>query len=143
MRDMTQEAKFVLFPLGKKRFALPAERVTELARPDEMQVFPHTTPLVTGVLMRRGRIVPVLDIAQVVLGPAAPPRRFYLIASRLFGDAAEWTAIPVSGECELMSGKVVPAAASLPRYITGLLSLKDEIVEILDLESLVAQGAAA
>ena len=25
---------FVLFPLGKKRFAMPADRVTELARPD-------------------------------------------------------------------------------------------------------------
>ena len=25
--------EFVLFPIGKKRFALPAERVTELAEP--------------------------------------------------------------------------------------------------------------
>ena len=32
-----QNNSFVLFPLGKKRFALPAEVVTELARPDRLQ----------------------------------------------------------------------------------------------------------
>src|SRR6478609_4546143 len=75
------DKSYVLFPLGEKRFALPAETVTELARPDSVQTFPHRTPLLTGVLVRRGRIVPVCDVAQVLVGPAAPPRKFYLIAN--------------------------------------------------------------
>jgi|1185.fasta_scaffold34826_3 two-component system chemotaxis response regulator CheV len=134
---MLEQLKFVLFPLGKKRFALPAGAVTELARPDHLQTFPHTTPLLSGVLYRRGRIIPVLDIAKVLMGPAAPQRKFYLIANRAFGKQMEWTAIPVSGECELRTHDVVAPTGSLPKYVTGLLSLKDEIVEILDLESLV------
>ena len=135
------QAKFVLFPLGKKRFALPAPQVTELARPDHLQTFPHTTPLLAGVLLRRGRIIPVLDVAQVVIGPNAPGRKFYLIASRAFGRDSEVTAIPVSGECELLAGEPLEPTGRLPKYVTGLLSLPDEIVEILDLESL-AGGAA-
>lgn len=127
---------FVLFPLGKKRFALPAEVVTELARPDRLQAFPHTTPLVTGVLVRRAHIVPVFDVAQVLIGPGAPARKFYLIATRSFGSAREWTAIPVSGECELAAAEVVPPAGKLPDYVVGLLSLEREIVELLDLEKL-------
>ena len=128
---------FVLFPLGKKRFALPAEAVAELAQPDQVHSFPHTSPMMSGVLLRRGRIVPVCDIATVLVGPDAPARMFYLIALCRFGSgAAEWTALPVNGECALCSATMIPPTGRLPQYIQGLLSLCDEIVEVLDLESL-------
>ena len=133
---------WVLFPLGKKRFALPADTVTELARPDRLQAFPHTTTLLTGVLVRRGRIVPVCDVAQVLVGPNAPARKFYLIANRKFDAASEWTAIPVSGECELASAQPAPRTEGLPRYVTALLPLNGEIIEIVDLEKLAAGEAA-
>ena len=134
--------RFVLFPLGKKRFALPASEVSELSRPDELQTFPHTTTMLAGVLMRRGKIVPVLDVAQVVLGPNAPQRRFYLIANRRFDKDLEWTAIPVTGECELTSAEMLAPTGKLPPYVTGLLSLDDEIVEVIDLNRLAAAEAA-
>jgi chemotaxis signal transduction protein len=131
---------FVLFPLGKKRFALPASTVTELARPDKQQTFPHTTPLLTGVLVRRGHIVPVCDVAQVLIGPDARPRKFYLIATRKFeGGASEWTALPVTGECELTNTPMLPRTGPLPHHVIGLLSLDNEIVEVVSLEKL-AEG---
>jgi chemotaxis signal transduction protein len=136
------EQKFVLFPLGKKRFALPAEQVTELAQPDTLQTFPHTTPLMAGVLVRRGRIVPVFDVAQVLLGPNAPARKFYLIANRKFGRELEWTAVPVTGECELTTLETVAPTGRLPNYVIGLLSLAEEIVEVVDLEKLASWEAA-
>jgi len=132
---MSKSGKFVLFPLGKKRFALPADVVTELARPDHLQEFPHSTRWIAGVLVRRGRIVPVLDVAQVVLGPEAPARKFYLIANRRFTESSEWTAIPVTGECELASAEMLKRTNGLPSYVIGLLSLREEIVEVLDLEA--------
>lgn len=132
------EKSFVLFPLGRKRFALPAEKVTELAKPDLVQTFPHRTPLLAGVLVRRGRIVPVCDVAHALVGPDAPPRKFYLIANRQFESRKEWTAIPVTGECELTNVPARPPVGKLPAYITGVLSLQNEIVEILDLEELIA-----
>lgn len=138
---MSGRAQFVLFPLGEKRFALPAAIVTELARPDNLQSFPHTSKLVSGVLVRRGTIVPVLDVAQQLVGPAAPPRKFYLIAARRFDGATELTAIPVTGECELASAEPLPPTSGLPRYVTGLLSLNDEIVEVLSLEKIAEAGA--
>ncbi len=137
---------FVLFPMGKKRFALPAEAVAELARPDRSQTFPHTTPFLIGVLVRRGHIIPVCDVADVLVGPKAPPRKFYLIANRAFTDSraglakkfVEWTAIPVTGECELVSGRQVAPAEHMPDYVTGLLQIGSEIVEIVDLEKLIS-----
>lgn len=132
------EKSFVLFPLGRKRFALPAEKVTELAKPDRVQTFPHRTPLLAGVLVRRGKIVPVCDVAHALVGPDAPPRKFYLIANRQFTLRKEWTAIPVTGECELTSEQPREPVGNLPSYVKGILSLENEIVEILSLEELIA-----
>ena len=49
--------------------------------------------------------------------------------------------MPVTGECELATGEVLPPATKLPAYVQGLLSLEDEIVEIVDLERLIAMHA--
>lgn len=134
---------FVLFPLGSKRFALPAEKVTELARPDRLQIFPHRTPMLAGVLVRRGRIVPVCDVAHALIGPDAPPRKFYLIASRQFDSRKEWTAIPVTGECELSSAEPQLPSSRLPDYVTAVLALENEIVQVLNLEKLIATEGKA
>ena len=135
------EKSFVLFPLGKRRFALRSETVTELARPDRPQSFPHTSRLLSGVLLRRGRIVPVCDVAQLLLGPGAPARKFYLIASRQFGPISESTAIPVTGQCELVKAAELPVTGRMPEYVTGIISLPEEIVEVVDLEKLIAIAA--
>jgi chemotaxis signal transduction protein len=133
---------YVLFPLGEKRFALPSEAVTELARPDKLQIFPHRTPLLAGVLVRRGRVVPVCDVAQVLVGPAAPPRKFYLIANCKFESRQELTAVPVTGECELASAPRVALTGEEPQYISGFLEIGGEKVGIIALEKLISAGAA-
>ena len=135
------DKSYVLFPLGKKRFALPAEAVTELARPDSVQTFPHRAPLLTGVLVRRGRIVPVCDVAQVLVGPAAPPRKFYLIANCKRDSRQELTAVPVTGECELASATRTPLTGQEPQYISGLLAMGEETIEIVALEKIISAEA--
>lgn len=135
---IAEAGSFVLFPLGEKKFALPAEIVTELARPGRLQSFPHRTPLMLGVLARRGRIVPVLDIARILVGPDAPSGRFYLIANRQFASSRESTAIPVTGECALASCVPESPGAEMPEYVSGVLSVGGETIEVVDLERLIA-----
>jgi chemotaxis signal transduction protein len=108
-----------------------------------VQTFPHRTPLLTGVLVRRGRIVPVCDVAQVLVGPAAPPRKFYLIANCKIGARQELTAVPVTGECELASAASVPLTGSEPPYISERLSIGNEIVAVVALEKLICAEATA
>lgn len=135
------ENTYVLFPLGETRFAVPAEMVTELARPDTLQTFPHRTPMMAGVLLRRGRIIPVFDMAQILIGPGAPPGRFYLIAQCQVASRLEWTAIPVTGECELASMKRMRPAEKQPPYVSGVLQAGDQIVPVVDLEKLLSMEA--
>ena len=137
------EKSFVLFPLGARRFAFPAEDVTELAKPDRLQIFPHRTAMLAGVLVRRGRIIPVLDVAQVLVGSDAPPRKFYSIVNRQFGLRQERTAIPVTGECELASAELFMPSGTMAHYTTGFLSLGDEVIEVVALDKLVSEEATA
>jgi len=130
--SMAGANSYVLFPVGGKRFALPADAVAELAQPDRLHTFPHTTPLVTGVLVRRGRIVPVFDVAEVLVGPGAPIRKFYLIARRNASEG-EWVAIPVTGECELVTAKLKPVPEGADEYVTGTLKVGEQTVEVVNL----------
>jgi chemotaxis signal transduction protein len=139
---------FVIFPMGKKRFALPADQVSELGRQkrgekDEQQKFPHTTPLLTGVVVRRNEIVPVADIAPLLAANDVIERKFYLVLDRPAKGKASRTAIPVTGECELAEAEPLPLEGKLPAYISGRLSLNDEIVEVLDFERLMSAEVPA
>jgi chemotaxis signal transduction protein len=129
---------FVLLQVGERRFALPADTVAELAPPVRLHTFPHSSALVAGVIVRRGRIVPVYDVAPVLLGTESPAHRFYLIAQREFGDAIEPSAIPVNGECELATAEMQPPNPGSPAYVSGTLAVGDESVEVLDFEALVS-----
>jgi chemotaxis signal transduction protein len=102
--------------------------------------FPHTTPLITGVVLRRGRIVPVLDLGPGLLGAPSPPARFFLVVERRVSKSFERCAIPVQGECELVTGIVFPAAGD-DNFVTGCLDLNGEQIDLLDLEKAVAAGA--
>jgi len=148
MSIFNEQRSYVLFPMGEKRFALPAEQVSELARPraqakEEMQSFPHTTPLLAGVILRRNQIVPVADVAPLLIGPDAPERKFYLVIEREVQGKSARIAIPVTGECELAEARQQPGTGKLPDYVCGLLSLNDEIVEVLDIERLMPMEAQA
>jgi chemotaxis signal transduction protein len=129
---------WVLLQVGNRRFALPAHSVMELAPPVRLHHFPHVSPPIVGVIVRRGRIVPVYDVAPVLCGRESSVHRFYLIAQRTLGKHQEASAIPVNGECELAAAEMLPTADEGPDYFAGKLAIQDEDIAVLDLEKLVA-----
>lgn len=133
---------FVVLQIGSRRFALPSETVVELAPPVRLHRFPHTSPLLAGVIVRRGRIVPVYDAASLLVGCSWSAQRFYLIARRQANNAGDLGAIAVSGECELASGEVLPPPADRSAWVAGTLALKDDLVEVLDFSALAASDPA-
>jgi len=138
------EAAYVLLRLGERRFAVPAETVEELTGASQLHKLPHTTPLVEGVIVRRKRVVPVRDIATQLTGRALRMHRFYLVVRRRYGAVEEPEAIPVTGDCELLSGVIAfPRGDQQPEYIAGNLELSGEQVPLLDLEKLVAAAPQA
>src|SRR5271163_2630320 len=133
----------VLLRLGDRRFAVAATEIAELVAPSRMFKFPHRSPKVEGVILRRGRIVPVCEVAERLLGKKISARRFYLIAVRNYGGHKaphkEWVAIPVTGECELINAEITGPSASDAPHIAGWISHDGNVIEVLDIGALTAR----
>ena len=132
----TELQSFVLLRLGDRRFALAATQIAELVAPSRIFHFPNRTPEIEGVLLRRGRIVPVCDVAERLLGKTLRSRRFYLIAQRCYGAQTEWIALPVTGDCELINAEMtLPTDTDAP-HVAGWLSHAGDVIEVLNLAAL-------
>jgi chemotaxis signal transduction protein len=127
---------FVLLRLGERRFAVAANQIAELVAPSRVFRFPHRTPKLEGVILRRGRIVPVCDVAENLIGKRLSSRRFYLIAVRHYGAQNEWVALPVTGECELINSEMSAAGQSDASHVAGWLSHDGDVIEVLNLDAL-------
>ena len=127
---------FVLLRLGERRFALPASQVAELVAPSRIFRFPHKSSAIEGVILRRGRMIPITDVADRLNGKKLSTRRFVLLATRKFGAQLDWIALPVSGECELVTTDMMESGANDSPHVAGWLSHGGEIIEVLRLSAL-------
>jgi chemotaxis signal transduction protein len=134
--DQLDARSCVLLRLGERRFALTAEQIAELVAPSRVFRFAHRTPELDGVILRRGRVVPVCDVAEKLIGKKLTSRRFYLVATRRRGATLEWIALPVSGECELITADLTPAGSSDSPHVAAWLSHDGEVIEVLNLDAL-------
>lgn len=131
-----ESQSFVLLRLGERRFALAAGQIAELVAPSRIFRFPHRTPKIEGVILRRGRIVPVCDVAEQLIGKSLTARRFYLIAVRHYAQQTEWVALPVTGECELINAEMTEAGDSDAPHVAGWISHNGEVIEVLNTDAL-------
>ena len=132
----SESQSFVLMRLGERKFALAAEQIAELVAPSRVFRFPHQTPEIEGVILRRGRIVPVCDVAERLIGKSLKSRRLYLIALRRYTGQAEWIAVPVTGECELITAEMSPPSDADSPHVAGWLSHAGDVIEVLNLDGL-------
>jgi chemotaxis signal transduction protein len=139
----TAPNSFVLLRLSERRFALPASQVAELVAPSRIFRFPHTSPGLEGVILRRGRMIAICDIAEQLTGKRLEARRFNLIATRKYDRQLDWIAIPVSGDCELITVDMMPASSNDSPHVDGWLSHAGEVIEVLRLAALTPGPAEA
>jgi chemotaxis signal transduction protein len=141
--DQPIQSSFVILQVGERRLALPTAIVAELAPPVRLHSFPHDTPSILGVIVRRGHIVPVYDAASALGVRASSAQRFYLITRRRIGKAKEFGAIPVNGDCELAEGELKPPAADRPSCVSGMIQFGEELLDVFDLDALMSTSSAA
>lgn len=65
---------FLLFRLGKDRYAIDVRQVVEVLPLIAVKRIPQAPPAVSGALNYRGRTVPLIDLNQLALGRPAEPR---------------------------------------------------------------------
>ena len=61
-RRVSADRTWVGFEVGGVAYALPIQHVREIIRPLPMQVLPHASETVIGVIDHRGDVVPIVDL---------------------------------------------------------------------------------
>lgn len=124
------------FTLGIQQYALQVEEVVEVAAMVELVTVPDDRPEVLGVVNRHGEVLPLIDLRRIIVGEA--------------GTLDEWTLFLVAKHRHRLIGVVVdevqqveyvPAAqihqsSASGKYIRGIISYKQQLVQLVDLASL-------
>lgn len=132
---MSDTGRYVVFPLGGRRYALDSSRVSELLMPGMVYEFPHRTPSLEGVLVRRDTVIPVCDVRRA-FGPGGR-RRLYVVVKCQLQERPEIVAIPVCGDCQLVQGHAGEAAESVP-FARQVVESGGEMLPLLNIDELVA-----
>ena len=125
------------FEVGNSRFALPAERVREVARAVAIAALPKAPPVVEGVINFRGTLVPVLDIRQrfgLRPVPLAPEQHLIIAhaGNRLVALRVDRALDLVVVDEDSIESPVRVAPGT--EYVAGIAKLADGLLVIHDLE---------
>ena len=131
---------FVLFRLGQEEFGLPVTSVVSIIRYETPTNVPRSTDAVLGVINLRGRVIPVVDLAQRFSGtPFIPgPMSRIIVAEGSSGplgvavDAASEVTTFSADDIKLIPEGVVGAEAA--RSFSGMVERSGGLVMLLDLE---------
>ena len=138
---------FVLFQLGKNRYALEARRVVEVVPLLALKPLPHAPRGTAGILVYRGQAVPAIDLCLLTMGRAALEHlstRILLVqhnktagASQLIGLIAERvTGTLRRDEKDFMDAGMDPASPFL-----GPVLMDDQgVIQLLDTQKLLDAG---
>lgn len=131
---------FVLFRLGQEEFGLPVSSVVSIIRYETPTNVPRSGEAVLGVINLRGRVIPVVDLAQRFSGtPFVPGLTSRIIVAEgsagplgvAVDAASEVTAFPEE-DIRLIPDGVVGTEAA--RAFSGMVERSGGLVMLLDLE---------
>ncbi len=139
---------FVLFQLGKDRYALEASRVVEVVPLLALKRFPSSPRGVAGVFVYRGQPVPALDLCELTVGRPAREHRSTRILivqhrnaageSQLIGLIAESaTGTLRRDEKDFVDAGVKLASAP---FLGPVLMDEQGVIQLLDAQKLLDAG---
>jgi chemotaxis-related protein WspB len=77
------------FRIGAESYALPAFRIAEVLPLVEVRPLPRAAPGVAGIMDYHGRLLPVIDLSELLIGRPATRRLSTRIVVVHYGDGVE------------------------------------------------------
>lgn len=140
-----QSQKLLLFRLaGSRLFGLGTLKIREILPFPKLTKLPHSHPAVIGTATFRGAAVPVIDMAAAVGYPPLPKEeraQASVIITDIQRQEIGFLVRNVQQIVEVNWRKVLPPPKALGQsaFVTGLLDLDGDIIQLLDVELLLAR----
>jgi len=139
----TNELEVLVFELAAQRFGVNVAKVREVIAPQKVAASPGQPACVRGVLNLRGKLHPLVDLAHALdLHTDAPEPDRRVIVTEFNGQQAAFLVDRVD-RIHRMSWTQIETVPPIegPQHpaVTGLTKVKDELVFMLDFESIADQ----
>ena len=144
-----ERREFLTFRLGAESYAIDILKVQEIRGWEQPTAIANSPSFIKGVINLRGVIVPILDLRVKFRLPDASYDEFTVViilnvASRVVGAVVD----SVSDVLALAQEAIRPtpefsSATFDTRYITGLATVEDELLILLDIEKLMTSADMA
>lgn len=146
---VVREGQYLTFYLGGKAFGVDILKVQEIRGWEPVRELPDSPPYLKGVLDLRGTIVPIVDLRSR-FGDAEPvyePTTVVIIVSVENADQGrQLIGMVVDGVSDVLDTARVevkdppPSAAGVgSQYLIGMVSLKDEMVVLVNVDAILAE----
>lgn len=135
-----RELKLVGFRVAGQELAIPISQVQEVIRAMPVTRLPAAPPHIVGILNLRGRVAPMVDLAQVMdFSGQCGENRFIIICrcrEMLVGLMVEGIAAMHQARGEDIEWNVETRVGVVTGLVSGLLKVGDALVKILSVDSL-------
>lgn len=133
---------YILFTVGGTTYALPSHQVAHVEMVEDVTRVPNAAAFVDGVVFSRGQVVPAVNL-RVRFGfeRAARDLRTRLLVVQLGGRSVGLLVDACREFLTIPSASIQPPGEGLTgagaRYISGIATLNERLVVILDLDALL------
>ncbi len=135
--------ELLLFRLGGKQlFGINVFKVKEVVYCPPLTQLPESHPSVCGIASLRGHVVSVIDLSLALGGPAATDRdRKFVIVSEYNHSSQGFLVDSVDRIVNVTWEEVLPPPRGVSEecYVNAVTRVDDELVEILDVEAVLAE----
>jgi purine-binding chemotaxis protein CheW len=118
--------------IGAENYALPVDRVLEVAELGDVTPLPGSPPVVMGVCNLRGQVVPVMDLAKVLDLPQGRAERIVVVELGELRAGLAVDAVVDVGELPEASEQVDSP------FLTGAALVAGTLVGMLDAEAVLS-----
>lgn len=135
--------ELLLFKLrGRQRFGINVFKVQEVVQCPPLTQVPHASHIVRGVANMRGRTIPIIDLSMAIGRRALDDlSERYVVVTEFNRKVQGFLVDSVERIINLNWEDILPppSCAGKDSYLTGVTRVDDELVEIIDVEKVIAE----
>ncbi|MBS7661263.1 chemotaxis protein CheV [Pseudomonas lalucatii] len=127
---------------GRQLFAINVFKVQEVLQLPRLTLIPQRHRCVCGVVNLRGQTLPVIDLSQAIgMRPLVPDERSTIIVTEYNRSVQAFLVGGVERILNLNWEAILPppGGAGRQHYLTAITKIEDQLVEIIDVEKVLAE----
>ena len=146
--DSSNTEEFISLNSGGQGFCIEITSIREIRRWNAVTPLPNSPTSILGVMNLRGAVIPIVDLsARLGLNPTTINERSVVvvtaIGSRVMGLLVEAVSEILSIDGDAIQPNPTQGPDGSANQITGLLSIQDTMLRVLNLDGLFAGTAEA